>query len=101
MARRKTALLDDGSSSSGSDHGDDPDDRFDPDDPDLAAERELFHNPYGRNRGTKRSREQRQEDATYGIWADDNDHNDRRTGQGVGSSTARGGARARGKPDYH
>lgn len=107
MARRKKQFLDDGSSSSSSDTGagDDVDDHFDANDPDVAAERELFHNPYGRSRGTKRTREQLKDDATYGIWADDNGGSTRAGGQGVGSSSSSnnrtGGSRARGKPDYH
>ncbi|GJN87350.1 hypothetical protein Rhopal_000299-T1 [Rhodotorula paludigena] len=58
MARRKQKWMDDGSDSDSSSPLDDPDDAFDPDDPDVAAERELFRNPYAAHRGKKRTREQ-------------------------------------------
>ncbi|GAA6011278.1 hypothetical protein JCM10207_008285 [Rhodosporidiobolus poonsookiae] len=95
MARRKQQYIDDKDSSGESDSAPDlDDDPFDPDDPDQAAERELFRNPY--NRGKKRTREQLQEEATYGVWAQDDGE-----GAGVGgSSTRRGGGTANRKPDY-
>ncbi|GAA6003180.1 mRNA splicing protein SPP382 [Rhodotorula paludigena] len=97
MARRKQKWMDDGSDSDSSSPLDDPDDAFDPDDPDVAAERELFRNPHAAHRGKKRTREQLQEDATYGIWAaDDGDGRAGRGAQGVGSSR---GAQGK-KPDY-
>lgn len=94
MARRKQKWIeDDGSdSSSASDVDDDP--SLDINDPDIAAERELFANPYGR-RGKKRTREEAQEDATYGIWAQ-GDEEPRGGGSGIGSS--RGGRTK--KTDY-
>lgn len=97
MARRKQKWMDDGSDSDSSSPLDDPDDAFDADDPDVAAERELFRNPYAAHRGKKRTREQLQEDATYGIWAaDGGDGRAGRGAQGVGSSR---GAQGK-KPDY-
>ncbi|GAA6037203.1 hypothetical protein JCM8097_008617 [Rhodosporidiobolus ruineniae] len=98
MARRKKQLLSDNDSSGESDHHlDHDDDHFDPDDPDQAAERELFRNPYG-SRGKKRTREQAKEDATYGIWADEDHNQSRRGGGEVGSS--RGQGQRGSKPDY-
>ena len=69
MARRKSKWMDDGSSSEGdSDDAAADDSYYDPHDPDVAAERELFRNPYGHHgRGKKRTREQQQDDATYGL----------------------------------
>lgn len=90
MARRKQQWLDDDDSSGDSSApGDDPDDAFDGRDPDLAAERELFRNPGGY--GRKRNRDEAQEDATYGIWADEE----------VVKPSRGGGTRGRGKKtDY-
>ncbi|GAA5884433.1 hypothetical protein JCM6882_005250 [Rhodosporidiobolus microsporus] len=104
MARRKNQFMDDGSDSStpSDNDNDDHDPPFDPTDPDEAAAAELFHNPYGHGRrGKKRSREERQEDATYGIWAEEGDEQQRGGGRGVGSSNARsrGGQGGR-KTDY-
>ncbi|GAA6060714.1 hypothetical protein JCM10212_003335 [Sporobolomyces blumeae] len=81
MARRKSAFIRDEDYSSDSDPASD----LDPsgaddshallDDDDERAERELFSNPYGaQRRGKKRTREQAKEDATYGIWAEDDDN---------------------------
>ena len=67
MARRKSKWMDDGSSSEGGSDDVADDSYYDPHDPDVAAERELFRNPYGR--GKKRTREQLQDDATYGVFA--------------------------------
>lgn len=89
LARRKSKFLEDDSDSDDSGRGqDDLDDQFDPDDPDTAAERELFRNPYGR--GKKRNREDIVEDNTYGVWAEQADR----------SSSGRGGARAGKTTDY-
>lgn len=67
MARRKSKWIDDGSSSDGDSDDVNDDSHYDPHDPDVAAERELFRNPYGR--GKKRTRQQLQDDATYGVFA--------------------------------
>lgn len=110
MARRKSQYLDDGSSSSGDDstHAGDDDNYLDSNDPDVAAERELFRNPYGAGRGRKRTRQEAQEDATYGVWArTDDDHSNagsagRSTaarGRGAGSGRRGGGGSSR-PPDY-
>lgn len=72
MARRKSKWMDDGSSSDGDSDDVNDDSYYDPHDPDVAAERELFTNPYGR-RGKKRTREQLQDDATYGVFAASDD----------------------------
>jgi len=95
MARRKQQWLDDDDSSGeSSGPGDDRDDAFDPGDPDLAAERDLFRNPGGGAYGKKRNRDEAQEDATYGIWADEDVVRPARGGGG-------GGGRGRGKKtDY-
>lgn len=91
MARRKSKFLDDdddSSNDSGNEGRDDPDEQFDPDDLDVAAERELFRNPY--QRGKKRARK---EDADEGEVGDN----------GWGERGAGGGGRGRGqgrKTDY-
>ncbi|GAA5873748.1 hypothetical protein JCM8547_005938 [Rhodosporidiobolus lusitaniae] len=97
MARRRKQLLDDGDSSGDSALSDN-----DNDDPSLnddeRDELSLFRNS---NRGKKRTREQRQEDATYGVWAQEQD-DDKGGGRGVGSNSAKrtAGRAAGGKKDY-
>lgn len=66
--RRKNQFMSDNDSSGDSDGGrDDPDDAFDGDDPDVAAERELFRNPYG-GKGKKRSRDQGDSNDALDDW---------------------------------
>ncbi|GAA5976090.1 hypothetical protein JCM10908_005383 [Rhodotorula pacifica] len=103
MARRKSKWMDDGSSSEG-DHSDnnlDDESYYDPNDPDVAAERELFRNPYGhQQRGKKRTRQELQDDATYGVFAASTDDASRGgAAPGVGASSSRAGKGNR-KPDY-
>lgn len=104
MARRNKGFLSDNDSSgeSASDNDNEPD--FDNDDQRDADS--LFRNPYNNNRGKKRTREQLQEDATYGVWAQEDEAGEQRGGgRGVGSSTSTGGGGRRvggagGKKDY-
>ncbi|KAM0788473.1 hypothetical protein ACM66B_001606 [Microbotryomycetes sp. NB124-2] len=87
MARRKSKLMDDYGSSDSDDEQDNDDlaDEFvDPNDPDEAAARELFRNPYGRGKH-KRARHDLQEESTYGIWAQTSDANDRGPSRGSGA----------------
>jgi tuftelin-interacting protein 11 len=73
MARRKRQYLsdDDPDTSSASSAADDADlDKFSDEDPDAAAERARFTNPYGR--GRKRRRDGKDK-AIYGIFAQDDD----------------------------
>ena len=70
MARRKR-VLDDGETDSSAGRSDD--DNIDVDnDPDLRDERELFQDPYRR----KRRRKNCKDDAIYGVFGDDSDHED-------------------------
>ncbi|GAA5967073.1 hypothetical protein JCM11641_000432 [Rhodosporidiobolus odoratus] len=85
MARRKSQFKDDGDSSGDSAESDYDDHSFDPDE---QAANDLLTSPYA-NRGKKRTREQLQEEATYGIWAHEDDNNQRGRGRGVGASANR------------
>jgi hypothetical protein len=62
MPRKRHHLNDDDSSASSVDP-DDEEDQFDPEDADLAAERELFRNPYQRG---KKGGKRRKKDG--GMW---------------------------------
>jgi hypothetical protein len=66
--RRKNKFMSDNDSSgdSSNEGGDDPNDAFDPDDPDAAAERELFRNPYGSSSGRKRHRDDQNDTNDWG-----------------------------------
>ncbi|KAF8587943.1 TFP11-domain-containing protein [Ramaria rubella] len=69
MARRKRAFLEDDLDSSEGSQEDDADEQgLEDNDPDARAERSLFEDPYQRN---KRRRVGGKDDATYGIFADD------------------------------
>lgn len=90
MARRKSKLLQDGMSSSeeSQDEYTLAEEDYDPNNPDHAAERELFTNPYQHGR-KRRRREDAQEDALYGVWAESSEstaHAPTRRRQGAGRS---------------
>ncbi|KZT25280.1 TFP11-domain-containing protein [Neolentinus lepideus HHB14362 ss-1] len=72
MPRRKRGFLDDGDSDSSPVSDVDDLNDLPENDPDLRDERELFENPYGR----KRRRRGGSDDATYGIFAEDNDEDE-------------------------
>ena len=70
MGRRKRALLEDSDSSEASQHSALDEQGFEDNDPDARAERSLFEDPYQRK---KRRRDHGGHDATYGIFADDDE----------------------------
>jgi tuftelin-interacting protein 11 len=70
MARRKRVLDDADDSDSSADEGNYNHNLNE--DPDLAAERELFENPYKH----KRRRKNGKEDAIYGVFGSDSDNDD-------------------------
>ncbi|GAA6009422.1 hypothetical protein JCM11491_003551 [Sporobolomyces phaffii] len=80
MARRKSKFMDYGSDSDSGDASQDDDGG------DNDAHLDGFHPP---SRGKKRTREQLQEDATYGIWADDALDRPRNAASSSSSSSSR------------
>lgn len=78
MARRKRQMLDDSDSDSNSSNNDFDDDSFDPNDPDVKAERDLFKNPYKHKRRKKNGKE----DAIYGIFGSEDEEDNYTTNQG-------------------
>lgn len=81
MARRKSKLMEDGFSSDSSDNeGAADDDYFDPDDPEVAAERELFQNPYQRGKSTRGKKRNRN------TFDDEEEEEERSTGKGKGKA---------------
>lgn len=93
MARRKSKFIEDDDYSSSDDDDHNSQDELTTGgslNEDELQEQQLFQNPY--QRGKKRSREDAKEDATYGIWAQDEDQSRERS-----STLARGRG---GKKDY-
>jgi tuftelin-interacting protein 11 len=65
-------MLDDSDSDSNSSNEDFDDDSFDPNDPDVKAERDLFKNPYKHKRRKKNGKE----DAIYGVFGSEDEEDD-------------------------
>ncbi|KAM0754996.1 TFP11-domain-containing protein [Meredithblackwellia eburnea MCA 4105] len=83
---RRNKFMDDGSDSDNSDNEEGIEDHYDPDDPDVAAEHEFKQR---NSRGRKRTREELQEEALYGDWAEDS-----------GSRNTAAGGRSGRRADY-
>ncbi|KAI5479686.1 tuftelin-interacting protein 11 [Pseudohyphozyma bogoriensis] len=86
MARRKKAFLSDGSDSDNSNNsGPDDESYFDSNDPDVAAERDLFRNPYARGAKGRKRRRDDEDELEEGDW---------------GSGTGKGKGKGSGRTDY-